>query len=167
MALGCSLRSPCSSVSSSRPMMASRTGTGSSTNTLVVSGLSAYPASGQLGYSDNATPPSVETVAGGAESLSREGLTKSQVLVGRPAAPKVHPKVARQREPAGLLSPGILIFTDCWHSFHHSPTQRKMLQTQPGVTLLGVRHEPVHHWVYRSCEPDPHHLFRRRSLACL
>jgi hypothetical protein len=55
----------------------------------------------ELGHSDNATPPSVETVAGGAESLSREGLTKSRVHVGHPAAPKVHSKMARQREPAG------------------------------------------------------------------
>jgi hypothetical protein len=43
-------------------------------------------------HSDNATPPSVETVAGGAESLAREGLTKSRLFVGRSAAPKVHPK---------------------------------------------------------------------------
>jgi hypothetical protein len=45
-----------------------------------------------LEHSDNATPPSVETVAGGAESLSREGLTKSRLFVGRLAALKVHSK---------------------------------------------------------------------------
>ena len=35
----------------------------------------------ELGHSDNATPPSVETVAGGAESLSREGLTNPGYLL--------------------------------------------------------------------------------------
>jgi hypothetical protein len=59
----------------------------------------------ELEHSDNATPPSVETVAGGAESLSREGLTKSRVHVGPPAVPKVHPKEARQREPASTKMP--------------------------------------------------------------
>jgi len=64
-----------------------------------ISGIEAwrYAPTRQLGHSDNATPPSVETVAGGAESLFRQGLVKSRVLIGRPAAPKVHPKVIRLR----------------------------------------------------------------------
>ena len=54
-------------------------------------------------HPDNATPPNVETVAGGAESLSREGPTKSRLFVGRSAAPKVHPKSGQPAKPASPM----------------------------------------------------------------
>jgi hypothetical protein len=37
-------------------------------------------------------------------------------------------------EPPAVQSPGILIFADARRSFRHSPTQRKMLQTQAVYT---------------------------------
>jgi hypothetical protein len=49
-------------------------------------------------HQDNATPPSVETVAGGAESLSREGLQNPGYLLVVLLRQKFTRKVARQRE---------------------------------------------------------------------
>jgi hypothetical protein len=70
-------------------------------------------------------------------------------------------------EPTAVLSPGILISISAATIHSAIPRLSEKCSKQPGVTLLGVRHEPVHHWVHRICEPDPHHLFRRGGLACL